>query len=64
MRPHRQGQEGRGGSQSEAQNFSFTSDDFDDKPPRELQKAVDRKILQAQDSADQRFTGYISGFQF
>jgi hypothetical protein len=39
MRRRRQAQEKRGGcSNSEAQNFSFTSDDFDDEPPRELQK--------------------------
>jgi hypothetical protein len=38
MRPHRQAPGGRGGySRSRAQNFSFTSDDFEDKPPNELQ---------------------------
>jgi hypothetical protein len=64
MRPHRQGQEGRGDSQSEAQNFSFTSDNFDDKPPRELQKAVDRKICRRKILRINVLLGYSSGFQF
>jgi len=55
MRPHRQAPVGcGGGSRSRAQNFSFTSDDFEDRPPNWLQYTVGRKNYCA------RFYGSIS----